>query len=192
MIGVTTAYLRGGQNLNLAVVTDRVQNLLANTTNESISAARKTASSFGDAALPEGFVVPRAIKGVKALVVSPLVAGPLGSNSFTKDYLFRRVTKQLARNGVVGAAEVKDAARIGPYVFLLVIMKSYWSEQSRGYLWRLEFKVGSTATLSDGSTEVLSQWQSADFGMSSTAEVTDHVVQSIDRICDELAGLISS
>lgn len=191
LVGITTVYLKGSQNLNFAVSADDVATLQAKAAEwEPVHELEKPAEpvpAFSPSARPTDLPTP--LSATQAVLVVAVVDGPVANEGgLSSSWTVSHVADRLRKAGVSAYLSREDALRDGVYaVPLFVEVSSLHIEDSVFYVWRMELKLADSVDFSDGSNRLVDVWTTATHGYGGSKVVVRQVSDALDEKTDQFA-----
>ena len=191
-LGITTMYLKEGQNLNFAIPADRLEALQnsssTSTGHYTLSPAIQPASQ--STAMPSRPPdLPTALRHVRAVIISASSDGPVATEGkIDSNWIVARATKALREAGIGVFVSQAEAQKSTAYALSLVIdVSSMRIEGTAFYPWTLSLTLGDTSDFSDGSNGIVVTWQSGTYGFGGSQVVVDQVAGQLDRQISKFA-----
>lgn len=196
LVGITTLYLKEGQNLNFAVPADRIEALRRS---PSTPAAQYTLSAAAQSAPQTASVsktcpavspdLPTPLHAVRAVILISSAEGPVASaGKITSPWIRARAAKALTDAGFQVFASQADAHKANAYALSLVIdLSSMWIEGTGFYPWTLNLSLGDSTDFADGSNSVVLTWQSSTYGYGGSDVVINQVAKNLDQELSKFA-----
>jgi S1-C subfamily serine protease len=191
LVGVTTMYLKDGQNLNFAIPTDRIEALQKAPSASPgpyvlSSSVQPAAQSMPSGKRPD---LPTPLAIVRAVIVVPSSEGPIAKDGgITAAWITDRATKALKAAGFGVFTSQDDAHKVNAYALMLTIdIDSMRISNTSFYPWTLRISLLDTSDFIDGTNGVVTTWESSEHGFGGSDVVVDQVAREVDQEIDKFA-----
>jgi S1-C subfamily serine protease len=189
LLGITTLYLKEGQNLNFAVPADKVEALQkaapARTGEYTFSPTVQPAAA--STATPKRSDLPMPLGSIRCVVVSTSAGGPIASQGgVSTDWIKQRVMEKLTSVGIAAFAswdEERKGGSCGP--LFSVEVNSMAIRDTVLYPWTLNVTLSDSSDFIDGSHGWGTTWQLLSHGYGGSNVVAGQVVDELDSIIDK-------